>query len=232
MGRRIPDKEVTVVRTCSANIHLSKTVRLNYLLHLPKQILDPGGLWPTILFLHGHGESGDDPSVLLRVGLPRYVEEQGDFPFIVISPQCPWDTWWPELADSLAQLLDICSATYPIDPKKLYLTGISMGGYGTWYLAALWPERFAAVAPICGGGYWFHGFPKRVEALKETPVWAFHGARDEAVSVEASTALVNTLRACGGKVDFTVYPDAGHDSWTETYNNPDLYRWFLSHSRI
>jgi predicted peptidase len=221
------------MKICCADFHFSKTVRLNYLLHLPEQAhLSPTDLWPTILFLHGHGESGDDPTAVLQQGLPRYIAQQPNFPFIVIAPQCPWNTWWPELADSLAQLLAECSASHPLDRKRLYLTGLSMGGYGAWYLGALWPNRFAAIAPICGGGYWFHGFPKRVEALKETPVWAFHGAQDDVVPLAASQELVSALRECGGCVEFTVYPDAGHDSWTATYSNPELYTWFLRHARM
>lgn len=219
------------MNTYTTTLNISKSVRLNYLVHLPPQLADtPGQLWPTILFLHGFGESGDNPAMVLAQGLPAYIAEHPDFPFIVIAPQCPWQTWWPELADSLDQLLTECQATYPIDPKRLYLTGLSMGGYGTWYLGARWPEKFAAIAPICGGGYWFHGFPQRVEALKDVPVWAFHGAQDPVVPLEASQVLVNTLKTVGGQVKFTIYPDADHDSWTETYHNPELYTWFLQHT--
>jgi predicted peptidase len=215
-----------------AEIHLSKTIHLTYLLHLPAPAkVNTGQLWPTILFLHGRGESGDDPTAVLREGLPTYIAQQLDFPFIVIAPQCPWETWWPELADGLDQLLDECADLYPIDPHRLYLTGLSMGGYGAWYLATTWPHRFAAIAPICGGGYWFHGFPQRVCGLKDTPVWAFHGAKDDVIPLAASEELVRVLRECGGQVALTVYPEAGHDSWTITYNNPDLYRWFLQHAR-
>ena len=212
-------------------IQLSKTIRLRYLLHQPTTArARTGQLWPTILFLHGRGESGEDPSTVLGVGLPSHIAQQPDFPFIVIAPQCPWETWWPELAESLAKLLDECADLYPIDLKRLYLTGLSMGGFGAWYLGTVWPRRFAAIAPICGGGYWFHGFPDRVRALKGTPVWAFHGAKDDVVPVEASEEMVRALRECGGEVQLTVYPEAGHDSWTMTYSNPDLYRWFLQHA--
>jgi predicted peptidase len=210
---------------------LSRTIHLNYLLHLPEQAhLSAGEPWPTILFLHGLGECGDEPTAVLRQGLTRHIARQPDFPFIVIAPQCPRNTWWPELADGIAQLLDGCCASLPIDRQRIYLTGLSMGGFGAWYLATLWPDRFAAVAPICGGGHRFHGFPDRVTALKDTPVWAFHGARDEVVPLAHSENLVNTLRECGGNVEFTIYPDAGHDSWTETYSNPELYQWLLGHS--
>jgi len=218
------------MKIVETDFRFSKTVHLNYLLHVPEQAQhSPHEKWPAILFLHGLGESGDDPSAVLREGLPRYVAPRTDFPFIVVAPQCPWNTWWPELADWLDQLLLHCGTTLPIDHQRLYLTGLSMGGFGSWYLGALWPERFAAVAPICGGGLVFHGFPKRVERLKNTPVWAFHGAKDDVVSLVESQKMVDALRESEGTVKFTVYPDAGHDSWTETYNNPELYSWLLSH---
>jgi len=214
-----------------ADIHFSKTVNLNYLLHVPEQAQrNPEKLWPTILFLHGLGESGNNPNDVLQHGLPRYITERPDFPFIVIAPQCPENTWWPELADGLERLLEKCYGSLAIDRQRLYLTGLSMGGFGSWYLASIWPGRFAAIAPVCGGGYWFHGFPRQVAALKNVPVWAFHGAKDGVVPLTDSEKLVNALRGCGGNVRFTIYPNANHDSWTETYNNPELYNWFLQHS--
>lgn len=216
----------------SAIFQLTKTVRLGYLLHLPASYgQNPDQHWPLILFLHGHGESGDNVSAVLKHGIPKVAAQQPDFPFIAVAPQCPWNTWWPELADSLDELLDQVIANYAVDARRVYLTGLSMGGFGTWYLGATRPQRFAAIAPICGGGYWFHGFPQRVWALKNTPVWAFHGAKDEVVPLAASEQLVETLKACDGNVRFTVYPDAAHDSWTDTYNNPALYSWFLQHQR-
>ena len=214
----------------TAELRNTQTLPLNYLLHVPANAANtPDQTWPLILFLHGHGESGEDVNAVMKHGLPKVVTQQPDFPFIVVAPQCPWHTWWPELAESLDALLDQVMATYAVDPQRIYLTGLSMGGFGTWYLGATRPQRFAAIAPICGGGYWFHGFPNQVCALKATPVWAFHGAKDEIVPLAASEQLVETLQACGGDVGFTIYPDAAHDSWTETYNNPELYTWFLQH---
>jgi predicted peptidase len=222
-----PTHPLKVART---EFRISKSFDLQYLLYVPDAAQrNSDEKCPTILFLHGLGESGCDPSSVLRIGLPPYVEQHPDFPFIVIAPQCPWNTCWPELAEGLDQLLLHCVSTLPIDHKRVYLTGLSMGGYGSWYLGALWPQRFAAIAPICGGGIIFHGFPKRVERVKGTPVWAFHGALDESVPLSESQRLVDALRECGGTVRFTVYPDAAHDSWTPTYNNEELYSWFLSH---
>ena len=101
-----------------------------------------------------------------------------------------------------------------------------MGGFGTWALAAAHPERFAAIAPICGGGD-----PKQAERLKDLPIWVFHGAKDPTVPLARSEEMVKALKEAGGEPKFTVYPDAGHDSWTETYDNPELYEWFLAHKR-
>ena len=218
------------LKVMQREFQVSKAFGLNYLLYVPEPVQgNRDEKCPTILFLHGLGESGEDPSAVLRYGLPPYVAEHPDFSFIVIAPQCPWNTWWPELADGLDQLLLYCGATLPVDHQRIYLTGLSMGGYGSWYLGALWPERFAAIAPICGGGIVFHGFPERVERLKDIPVWAFHGALDDVVPLNESEKLVDALRECGGNVKFTVYPHAAHDAWTETYNNAELYAWFLSH---
>ena len=221
------------MKSLKADIHSVENGKLNYLLHLPPQAESkPDQLWPAILFLHGHGQSGDDITAVLDQGLPSYIAGKPDFPFIVIAPQCPWFTWWPELAGSLEQLLDQCLETLPVDPQRLYLTGLSMGGFGAWYLATNWPDKFAAVAPICGGGYWFHGFPERVADMKEIPVWTFHGAKDDSVPLSSTELLVTTLRESGGSVKFTIYPEADHDSWTETYSNPKLYEWFLQHSNV
>ena len=130
---------------------------------------------------------------------------------------------------ALESILEFVLSHENVDSRRVYLTGLSMGGYGSWYLGALWPERFAAVAPICGGGVMFHGFPPRVQRLRDTPVWAFHGAKDDVVPLAESERLVEALREYGGTVSLTVYPNAAHNSWTETYNNPELYAWFLRH---
>ncbi|MBN1260427.1 MAG: prolyl oligopeptidase family serine peptidase [Anaerolineae bacterium] len=210
---------------------ITKTVRLNYLLSLPEGYAADGAAWPLILFLHGIRQRGDDVGVLTRNGIPALIEKQGPLPFIVVSPQCPVNTLWSDHVDALVMLLDDIATQYRVDVDRIYLTGLSMGGYGAWFLGTAHPERFAAAAPICGGGIWQHGFPERVCVLKGVPVWAFHGAKDTTVPVAESQTLVNTLRACGGDARLTIYPDAGHDSWTETYDNPDLYTWFLSHVR-
>jgi len=206
---------------------ITKTVRLNYLLFLPKGYGEkPQQKWPLILFLHGAGERGDDIELVKKHGIPKIVEKQDDFPFIALSPQCPKSSWWTVELEALNALLDEIVATYAVDTDRIYLTGLSMGGYGAWHLATAYPERFAALAPICGGGD-----PEKACVLKNVPVRVFHGAKDETVSPEESEKMVNALKVCGGDVQFTLYPDAGHDSWTKTYDNPELYKWFLKHTR-
>ena len=200
---------------------------VNYLLFLPEQYAsDPSKEWPLILFLHGAGERGSNLNAVKVHGPPKIAEQQGDFPFIVVSPQCPGNTWWtdPTQLNALIELLDEVIAKCSVDTERIYLTGLSMGGYGTWYLAARHPERFAAIVPICGGGE-----PWNACALKDVPTWVFHGARDTVVRPEESQKMVEALGACGGDVKFTLYPNAGHDAWTETYNNPEVYDWFLQY---
>ncbi len=204
-----------------------QNVRLGYLLFLPQSYeTNPDEKWPLILYLHGIGERGNDLELVKIHGIPKIVEKQPDFQFVTVSPQCPAETFWWEHHGILKALLDKILAKYTIDKGRIYLTGNSMGGYGTWSLAIANPERFAAIAPICGGG-----FAEFVCALKDIPVWAFHGAEDEVIRLKESQRMVNALQACGGNVRFTIYPGIGHDSWTQTYNNPALYEWFLQHSR-
>jgi len=208
-----------------------KEGKLNYLLFVPKGYgKDRMKKWPVIFFLHGAGERGDDPEVLKKRGIPKIAEEQAVFPFLAVSPQCPERSRWGQHIRTLGALLNRIFDSLTADPDRLYLTGISMGGNGVWQLATRYPKRFAALAPICGYGLRSQGFPEKIRRLKDVPVWVFHGGRDYVVSMEESRILVNTLRACGGQVRFTIYPNCGHDSWTRTYKNPELYRWFLSHS--
>jgi len=221
-------------QACKFEVQITKTVRLNYLLFLPQGYgTTPGEEWPLILFLHGAGERGDDLELVKKHGIAKVVERQKDFPFVALSPQCPEDArWWTETEiEALNALLDEIVNRYAVDADRVYLTGLSMGGYGTWHLAEAYPHRFAAIAPICGGGLWSSGFPDKVCVLKHVPVWAFHGAKDPAVPLKESEKMVEALKGCGGNVRFTVYPDADHDAWTETYDNPELYDWFLRHRR-
>lgn len=205
------EKEITV------------TAKLDYLLFLPEGYDKGDKKWPLILFLHGAGESGTDLSKVKSHGPPKIVESKPDFPFIVVSPQSRQRGWNP---DVLKGLLDDVIANYRVDRDRVYLTGLSMGGFGTWTLAAAYPDYFAAIVPICAGGD-----PEAAPKLKNLPIWVFHGAKDQAVPLKRSEEMVEALKKAGADVKFTVYPEAGHDSWTETYNNPELYPWLLSHKR-
>jgi predicted peptidase len=215
------------------------TLRADYLLFLPKGY-EPGAdkRWPLILFLHGAGERGTNVWQVDIHGPTKYIAEHPDFPFILVSPQCPANDVWSN--EVLLGLLDEVSGRYKVDPQRVYLTGLSMGGYGTWSLALAHPERFAAAAPICGGGEVLrvllaqHGFAlaKTRDALKGLPVWAFHGGKDTVVPPGESERMVQALKTFGaGEVKLTVYPEATHNSWAQTYSNPDFYQWLLEHKR-
>jgi predicted peptidase len=200
---------------------------LRYLLYLPQGYGEGSKLkWPLILYLHGIGERGNKLSLLMKHGIPKVVENRHDLPFVTVSPQCPDDTFWFEHYERIKASLNQVIETYDVDVSRIYLTGNSMGGYGTWGLAMAFPELFAAIAPICGGG-----IPEQVCVLKDVPVWAFHGEKDDRVDLSESQKMVDALKACGGNVRLTVYPNVGHDSWTQTYDDPDLYEWFLQNAR-
>jgi predicted peptidase len=198
------------------------TLAVNYLLYLPEGY-DGVGEWPLLLFLHGAGERGEDVDRVAIHGPPRLIREGHALPFIVASPQLPTGHYWQP--GTLHALLDDLLARYPVDPARVYVTGLSLGGYGAWALAMDRPGRFAALAPVCGGGD-----VTRVCRLRDLPVWTFHGAQDTVIPLQRSEELVEALEACGGDARLTVYPEAGHDAWTETYADPALYEWLLGHA--
>ncbi|HYV38351.1 MAG TPA: PHB depolymerase family esterase [Gemmataceae bacterium] len=198
--------------------------KFNYLLYLPEGYGKEDKKWPVMMFLHGAGESGNDLAKVRKHGPPKIAEAK-KFPFIVVSPQSPGMGWQVE---GLNLLLDDIMAKYKCDPDRVYLTGLSMGGGGTWNLATAHPERFAAIVPICGAG----NDPKQAAKLKDMPTWVFHGGKDPTVKLAVSERMVNAIKEAGGKnIKLTVYPDAQHDSWTVTYNNPELYTWLLAQKR-
>lgn len=181
-------------------------------------------MWPLVLFLHGVEERGTDIELVKTHGPPKLVAQGRDFPFVLVSPQCPDDRWWDTML--LRALIDEIEETYRIDPDRIYVTGLSMGGYATWRLATEQPARFAAIVPVCGGGT-----EGEICVIRSLPVWAFHGAKDPVVPLSESQKLVNALKACGGNARLTIYPDAGHDAWTVTYNNAEMYDWLLQQRR-
>jgi len=205
---------------------ITKTVACRYLLFLPEGYGKKQRQWPMILFLHGSGERGDDLEKVRVHGLPKIAASKKDFPFIIVSPQCPEGQWWPAKTEMLINLLDDIVSRYDVDTERIYLTGLSMGGFGTWTLACEYPSRFAAIAPICGGYE-----PFLAGKLKDTAVWAFHGAKDKIILVRRSEEMVDAINAKEGNAKLTIYPDAGHNCWTVAYNNNRLYDWFLEHRK-
>jgi predicted peptidase len=211
---------------------VTRTNQLRYLLYLPPDYkTDAGAKWPLVLFLHGAGERGSDLQKVAVHGPPKLVAQGREFPFILISPQCPAGQVWDESA--LVGLIASIQARYRVDPTRVYVTGLSMGGYGTWLLAQKHPGLFAAVAPVCGGGDRIRSLlPSQVESLKTLGVWAFHGAKDNVVPLSESERMVEAFKRIGvPDIQLTVYPEADHDSWTVTYENPALYEWLLKHHR-
>lgn len=204
-------------------LETSDSVAIDYLLYLP-QDYESQEQWPLVLFLHGAGERGNDLKLVQKHGPPKLIEAGKQFPFILVSPQCPKDERW-EPAE-LTALLDEVVKTHNVDEDRIYVTGLSMGGYGTWSLAAHDPERFAAIAPICGGGD-----PSTAKSIAHIPAWVFHGAKDPVVPLESSEEMVEALKKAGGDPKFTIYPEAEHDSWTVTYDNPEFYEWLLKQER-
>lgn len=208
---------------------------LKFLLHLPAEYSATNGVrWPLMLFLHGAGERGSDVQRAGIHGPMKLVGQGTNFPFIIVAPQCPEKQRWD--SEALDQLLAHIVAQHAVDTNRIYLTGLSMGGYGTWSLGLRYPEKFAAIAPICGGGNIMDmvlASPGHAAALRALPVWAFHGAKDFIVPVTESERMVGALknRAKNPDVKLTVYPEADHDSWTQTYNDPKFYEWLLAQRR-
>jgi predicted peptidase len=185
--------------------------------------------YPVIVFLHGAGETLGGKKKPEEVGIgPAIKKRSKTFPFIVVIPQSHKRTWQAGSADAKRALaiLDLVQKTYRTDPKRVYLTGLSMGGFGTWSLAAAHPERWAAIVPICGGGN-----PKQAEKIKDIPCWCFHGDADKAVQVERSRAMIKALKAAGGNPRYDEYAGVGHNSWDRAYGTDELYSWLLEQKR-
>ncbi len=203
---------------------ISTQISLNYLLHLPPASKNA----PLLVFLHGSGECGDDIAKVKRNGPPAFLDSRPDFPFAVASPQCPLGFVWHHQTAAVMALIDDVLARYKLDASRVYLTGLSLGGYGVWDIAAAHPKRFAALAPVCGGAYLERN---RVLALVDTPIWAFHGALDKAVPLREQQRLIRLLERNGGHPKFTIYPRTGHNCWTRAYATQDLYDWMAAQRR-
>jgi predicted peptidase len=203
-----------------------------------------GKKYPLVVFLHGAGERGDDNTITLKHGAKEFANEERrkQYPCYVLIPQCPKEKKWsntdwskesskhPEQAsESLAlvkDLIDEMVENAGVDANRIYLTGLSMGGYGTWDAIARYPNFFAAAAPICGGGD-----PSTVDRFSRLPIWVFHGAKDQAVKVTRSRDMVEALKKVGSGVKYTEYPNLEHDSWTPTYANAEFYAWLFAQQK-
>jgi predicted peptidase len=199
------------------------TAKYEYLLFLPEGYGKHRQRWPLMLFLHGAGDAGSNMDRVKILGPPKVVETKPDFPFILVSPQSPVRSW---NLDSLNALLDYVIRKYRVDKNRIYLTGASMGGSGTWAFATAHPEKFAAIVPVCGSGD-----PAEAGKLTGLPIWVFQGEDDPVVHLARAQEMVDAVNQAGGNVRFTVYPDTGHDAWTQAYNDPELYHWLLQHKR-
>ena len=197
--------------------------QLSYWQHRPDGIDEPS---PLVIFLHGSGERGDDLDLVTVHGPAKQAKSGQQLPFVLVAPQCPADSWWTWQLEALDALLDELLADHTIDPDRVYLTGLSMGGIGAWEYAIRHPERLAALVPICGAtGHWNAG------RLTRVPIWAFHNTDDPAVPIDGTTAIVEELRRAGGDVRATINATGGHDAWSAAYDDPALYEWMLQQRR-
>jgi len=239
VGRAQEKPQDQFLTTHAFHKKVKTTLACQYLLFLPRDYAAKRTeRWPLILFLHGAGERGTNVWRADIHGPNKYIAAHPDFPFILLTPLCPSNQVWS--GEILSGLLDEAVKKYSVDTNRVYLTGLSLGGFGVWEMALAWPERFAAVIPIAGGGNDLpillagDGYASRenVEALKSLAFWAFHGAKDTVVAPDESERMIAGLKRLGvAEVKITIYPDATHNSWERTYNNPEVYDWLLQHRR-
>jgi predicted peptidase len=199
-----------------------------------------GEKYPLVIFLHGAGERGDDNTIQLIHGVKRFAQDDflKKYPCYVIAPQCPKDliwasTKWTETAafkdapsvptKKLMELIDTMEATLAVDTHREYVTGLSMGGYGSWDMAMRQPHRFAAIAPVCAGADC-----SRMESIKHLPIWIFHGDQDQGVKVERAREAVAALKAVGANPIYSEYPGVGHNSWVQAYADLKFYEWLFA----
>ena len=198
----------------------------SYALNLPKNY-DEKKKYPLVLFLHGAGERGDDLDLACRHGFMKHVRESDkDYPFICVAPQCPYEKYWACYTESLLAFLDYLCETLPVDLDRVYLTGLSMGGTGTWMLTMAAPERFAAVAPICGSGIYWYG-----KQFEKIPVMVYHGDCDDIVPVSNSVEMVSSVNRNGGHAEIKICYGLGHNAWDVAYAGDELANWLLSHKK-
>jgi len=203
------------------------TEKLSYYLYYPENYeAEPKKKFPILLFLHGGGESGDSLVAIKRNGPPKMIVEGKQFPFLILAPQNPYQKkWWNTRA--VVQLLDEVVENNRIDKKRIYLTGLSRGGGAAWEMAVQYPDKFAALAVVCG----MAPLPYASWIDKNMPIWVFHGEEDKSIPFSESENMVKRLKGMGYDVKFTRYPDVGHDSWIRAYADEELYDWFVEQER-
>lgn len=198
-----------------------KLGKLTYLVKYPEGFSE-SGKYPVLFFLHGAGTRGT--SIEPLVNNPFFKITNGmNLPFVIVAPLCSENTWFDLFEHLTALVKEVARLPYT-DEKRIYLTGNSMGGYGTWQLAMSMPEYFAAIVPVCGGGMYWNAW-----RLKNVAVWAFHGALDKCVFPTESEKMIDIAKQAGTEAKLTIYPEAGHDAWTPTYSNPEVFEWLLKH---
>ena len=198
---------------------------LDYLAYLPASYAhDTAKQWPLVIFLHGSGERGNQLDLVRKNGLPFELDRRGDTPYVMIAPQCPANERWN--VQVLDALLTNLLKAYRIDEKRVIITGLSLGGFGSWAWACEHPERFAGVIPVCGGID-----PAKTVALKGMPIWGFHGDQDKSVALARGQLAAEAAKRNGADVKFTVYPGIGHNSWEKAYAEPELESWILARVR-
>lgn len=225
-----------------ARVYKSGEKILPYRLLKPTKITE-GEKYPLVLFLHGAGERGNDNAKQLVHGAKEFLkpENRKKYPCFVVAPQCPSGSWWSagtrenlrtfrekphEPIRMTLDVLDQLCREFPVDKNRIYITGLSMGGYATWDLISRKPDLFAAAAPVCGGGD-----TAKAGVISKLPIWAFHGDADKAVPVAQSRSMIAAIEKAGGKPKYTEYPGVGHDSWTRTYANPEFFAWLFEQHR-
>lgn len=197
-----------------------------YLAYFPEDY-DENEKYPLVFFLHGAGERGDDLELVAKHGFMKHVRESGkEYPFIFIAPQCPQDRYWGCFTESLLAFLDDICATLPVDRDRIYLTGLSMGGTGTWMLAMAAPERFAAIAPVCGTGIYWYGMSQ-----VNVPIYMYHGDCDETVPIQESISMLKSVNKRGGKAQLKICYGVAHNAWDTAYAGDELTDWLLSHKK-
>jgi len=201
-----------------------ETGSLGYLIYLPEGYGNTNQAWPLLLFLHGSGARGHNLEKVRQGGPAAMIDSGRPFPMIVVSPQCPKNLGWqPEI---LLELLDEVGKDFSVNPRQVFVTGYSMGGYGTWALASADPDRFSAAVPLCGGGD-----TGEADRLAKLPIWAFHGALDKVIPLKSSQTMVDAVRSAGGIAKLTIYPEKGHGISKVTYGNAALYDWLQKINR-